>query len=541
MAGEPSASEFMQPTAVFESKGPYTSISESQMMPPSPPGPIEPHLSPEVSAEPTEKMIFESTPVPTMEVRMMPPLVSDEIEPSLSLDISVQPTKKFELEPTSISASVSHTLPIAPSKEIIGYMSPDVSTSFDVTSEPLHDISSESPTARESEKYYTPEPTSFRESPTYTLPPGFKTSEISTPMYLAMSPEASFELVPEPSVLMSQEPFIVNEPSQSPTPSPSGSPSKLQDVFISPEYMTAEYTISPEPYGSNEMLFISPLVESLPTPPPLVSARHSTSATPSVLTAVPSVSARETKSASPSPFASSVSSPGPSPSPCLDPQMRIIDASTLTSTRHFQRLQIRLQIAGPQLLSKCAVNQEVVDRVIQVAAANTLSLRFLWILTDVVEGPVVYRLNQTGLVEIVAEANRTETVITRQGPENPLSLWYSGSAVLVTIAYLDALSVKLARGSFRTFVNSQGMVRTLEQEGYDQVQFAAVDGDIKLIDVERTEPPEPTEDSSTASTVAAVALGTALLVGLIGALILDAGVMAAQTRLSPAEQQPAPL
>lgn len=525
----------MQPTAVFESKAPDGSISDSQVIPLSASVAVEPYLSPEASVEPAKEIVFESASVPTVEVRTIPPLVSDEIEPSLTLDVTLQPTE-VELETKSNSTSVSHTLPVAPSIEIVGYLSPVVSTSVDVTSAPLHDLSSESPRARESEDYYTPEPTSFRVPPSYTLPSDFnKTSEISIPMYLVMTPEASYELVPEPSVLMSQEPFIVDESSSPPTHSASGSPSKTQDVFIPPEYMTAEYTISPEPYGSNEMAFISPLVESVLAPPPSVSARRSTSATPSVLTAVPSVSVRETNSASPSPFSSSLFSAGPSPSPCLDPELRVIDASSLTSTRHFQRVEIRLQIAGPNLLSRCAVKQKVVDRVFQVAATNTLSLRFLWILTGVVEGPLVYKLNQTGLVEIVSDANRTETLIARQGPENPLSLWYRGSAVLVTVAYLDALSVKLARGSFRTFVNSQGMVRTLEQEGYDEVKFVAVDGDIKLIDVERTEPPEPTEDLTTASTVTAVALGTVLLAGIMGVLVLDAGVMAAQTRLSPPE------
>lgn len=171
-----------------------------------------------------------------------------------------------------------------------------------------------------------------------------------------------------------------------------------------------------------------------------------------------------------------------------------------------------------------------------MAADNTLSLRFLWILTDLVDGSIVNMLNETGLVEIVADANRSATVITRQSADDPLPLSYNGSAVLITVAYLDALSVKLARGSFRTFVNSQGMVQKLEEEGYDEVKFAAIDGDIKLVDVNRTLPPEPTEEPATANTVAAVALGTALLVGLIGALVLDAGFMAAQTRMAPVEQ-----
>lgn len=309
---------------------------------------------------------------------------------------------------------------------------------------------------------------------------------------------------------------------------------------ITTEHLDPSANMSPQAGFAATTLDISNSLEPSPMigKPPLRTKLESVSTKPESQLSTPTgYSVSPTKSSGTSAATPSASA-SPSPSQCLDPSLIITNISTLETTNYFQRVMVTLKISGPELVTTCELTPDIVEKVYEVAAANTLSDPQLWVLTSVEEGPFVVASTPNSLVGI---GGNNETTIGSPSlsasaainESSEIEILFAGSVIIESVVFMDALSVKLAKGSFKTYVNSQGMVRTLRRSGFQKIHWASMVGKAELLDGERTEQPEPELPSRTSGSVAAVAVGTFMMLGMAGVMMVDAGMIATSNARAP--------
>lgn len=338
----------------------------------------------------------------------------------------------------------------------------------------------------------TPEDSQLPVSSNPPLPP--RTREPYDTPGTSLSPDSSLDsaasILPLP---LSISPSVPVLPSFSSSSSPSNSPPRsIPPSFIGPiassspsssslPVSTSTLMVSPATVASslNPMMSINPMMT--PNVSPLV---------------VPSFSCNETDF--------------------------VHDVSELLPTENFQRVQMIIQVAGPNVTNSCGLTNEFVERFVNLSAINTQSNAALWFITLVEDGPAVYSGSSSAsliTIEIDDIPVVNDTPIASPTPSNSQGnrQLFSGSVVFHVTAYLEPLSVGLAQGSYVEYIDSQNIVRRMKELMYDDIAWTGMIEAPKVLDARTDEESIPQRSGISVGTVGAIG---AIAIMVAGAAIL---------------------
>lgn len=325
--------------------------------------------------------------------------------------------------------------------------------------------------------------------------------------------------------LESLEPFDTPETSHSPDSSPSSTATSPPSASISPSM-----SILPSSLGSSSPSPSPP--RSIPPSSsvgPIVSSSPSSSGSP-VSAGTPTVSPAAATS-SPSPMMTPDVSPFAVPSFSCNETEFVHDVSELLPTENFQRVEMGIQVAGANVTNSCGLTNEFIERFVNLSAINTQSNAALWFITLVEDGPAVFSSSSSSslvTIEIDDTSAVNDTSDASPTPSNTPGdrQLFPGSAVFYVTAYLEALSVGLAQGSYVEYIDSQNIVRRMKELGYDDIEWTGMIKAPKVLDARTDEESGPKGGGISAGAVGAI---SAIAVMIAGAAILvfkDSGIVA---------------
>ena len=375
----------------------------------------------------------------------------------------------------------------------------------------------------------SPEPTNHEIS--FSISPGISGNTIgmtSQTFLLEPSPFLSIEISPSAEANF-EEPTASLLPTQAEERTPVSSEAAERTEFpaVTEELIVQTPAMSHDIDETKEQASLTP--EAVPS----FSGEVDISAAPSSLpsqssTLMASAQPSASLSGDPSPITSVSARSSPSPSSaCVGDGSIVVDPGSLNQTRNFQRVNMMIQVAGPNLTGSCHFTGVIAERFILLSAINTLSQADMWHITSIENGPAVFDEEST-LVGIEDEDSlQGDQTIVSPSPSNNATkgIRFEGSVIFNVTAFLDSLSVELARGSYVEYINSQNIVKTMAAEGFNDIQWTGMIAAPRVIDVQVQE--EDTRVGSgglTSGEISAVAIGMLLIVGVGAFVIVEGGI-----------------
>lgn len=200
----------------------------------------------------------------------------------------------------------------------------------------------------------------------------------------------------------------------------------------------------------------------------------------------------------------------------------ISEAETLHPAENFQRVEMEIRIAGRHLTNLCEFNDSISQKFINLSAINTQTTAQLWFITSVEDGPAVYSSGST----LVAVEELDEETTVNQGrtpspsPTRPAASkeLFPGSVIFRVTVYMTALSVKLARGSYVEYVESQNIVAALKSAGYSGIEWTGMVTDPVVLDARTIQSTKPKSNNAPVEGVTGVLL-CLTLVAVVGFML----------------------
>ncbi|KAI0558514.1 hypothetical protein FGB62_204g13 [Gracilaria domingensis] len=217
--------------------------------------------------------------------------------------------------------------------------------------------------------------------------------------------------------------------------------------------------------------------------------------------------------------------PSPDPNmvnPCSNLPVVVPDSSLLAQTANFQRVRLRLQVAGPNMMSTCQLKDDIVQRFVNLSAMSTLSNAHLWFITSVEDGPAVFT-NGSTLVVVEEEVDVMESTAPQHSadPEDMEEV-FPGSVVIGVTAFMSPFSVELMQAAYIQYVRSQNIVRALRQKGFDEIHWTGIAAEPVVVD-KRKAPMVEVSSGVSGGYIAGIAFGTLLIVGAAVLIVAETG------------------
>lgn len=463
-----------------------------------------PSLSPRVS---------QSQPVASAGTSL--PFSSAESFPSISASPSASLLSALSTVDPSASASAV-ILARSPSQSVTAGPTNRASASPSLSVSP---VTSQNPSSEDQEPFLTS--SGFAS-------PAFATAILETPVFETPSPTRT----PTPLIGSSQTPAptrtrtAIPSPSSSVLPSPRSSESgtTMPDAGerVSPAVDASETPfgdLDETPVPSEQELCCDPEISQSSSPTPSLASSNSLSPT---ITPTPSAV-----------VSSSGQTPSTSPSPtnipdftCNKPEFAV-DPSLLQEASNFQRVEMVIQVAGPNLTNACGLSFPIAERFINLSAVNTQSTASLWFVTLVEDGPPVFSSSSSLVtIEVVNNAPVSAETISVTPSPSPSSgedskQLFAGSVIFHVTAYLNSLSVRLAEGSYVEYIDSQNIIRRMKEEGYEDIEWTGMVTVPRVVDVRGSTKDVRKTGGISAGAIGAVSAVTAMIVGVAVLIFKD--------------------
>lgn len=576
----PLLSSLSPSNSMFSSPTPSPPIQRSLGV--LPPSAVPPAVSSTVASSVEPSLIETQQPTMSSIVFASISAVSSVLPPGRTPDTDV--SSNLSAQPSPAPASVSPR-PLQVSPEVPSRV-PDSSSFGDRTRTPLplrSAVASDSSTTAPTQEplsslpettspsasllwpptppFFTPIPSPVASSmivihPTQSNTPEYELTEESvTPKEIESPIMSNLGEVPEISQTAATFEALDEFPTKTPDitelqqPSDTSEPFGTQEPFATPEASSLAPILSTKPILSPLLSISPPISVSLtPTfspissfssllPSPSNGSPSSGLHTPSLLvsTTAPPQSIELTSLPSP------VFTPGFSPVfeslfPCYESDF-VHDSSELLPTKNFQRVEMVIQVAGRRVIHSCSLTSDFVERFVTLSAINTQSNAALWFITLVEDGPAIYSgSGSSSLVTIErndsSPANDTAFAFPTPTYGQGNRQLFPRSVVFHVTAYLEALSVGLAEGSYVEYVDTQNIVRRMKELGYEDIEWTGMIEAPRVLD-SRTNENNPEKNGISAGAVSAISAMAAIVAGAAILVLKDGGVMTSTSNARP--------